>query len=260
MVRATARALVRRTLTEDQRDSLYLLRQNPRRELSRVRGQSGARIRARIQKNNLDVLALAHGTDKSSFHHDYARLYQRHLAPIRSSASSVLEIGVGGKDSWHGYETPLGGHSLRMWADYFPRANVVGVDIFAKDVVGPRIAFEQGDQSDPAFLERVIADHGPFDLVVDDGSHVGRHIIASFRVLWKAVKPGGFYVIEDLETAYLEDWEGGAPGTSGTAVSLLKELVDRTLYAEGTDRADRVAALHVYSARTAILQKLERPT
>ena len=81
-----------------------------------------------------------------------------------------------------------------------------------------------GDQSDPDFLRDLIRRYGPFDLVVDDGSHIGRHIIASHSVLWNAVKPMGFYVIEDLDVAYDEGWEGGPPGKSGTAVALLKAL------------------------------------
>jgi len=34
------------------------------------------------------------------------------------------------------------------------------------------------------------------------------------------------YVIEDLETAYWPDWEGGAAGTPGTGVDLAKGLLD----------------------------------
>ena len=54
------------------------------------------------------------------------------------------------------------------------------------------IRFEQGDQSDPKFLERLARTYGPFDVVIDDGSHIGRHTIATFEGLWPAVRPGGF--------------------------------------------------------------------
>ena len=39
-------------------------------------------------------------------------------------------------------------------------------------------------------------------MVVDDGSHVPAHNIISFETLWKNVRPGGLYVIEDIETSY----------------------------------------------------------
>jgi hypothetical protein len=201
---------------------------------------------------DLDALARYYGTDKGSqdfgiaIGHNYTPIYHRHFGPHRKTVRSVLEIGVGGSSSVEGYETPAGGQSLRMWCRYFPNASIVGVDIFHKEVSGPRITFEQGNATDPEFLSRVIEKYGPFDIVVDDGSHIGREIIASFRVLWEAVKPGGFYVIEDLSLAYHHDWEGGPPGTPGTAADLLKQLIDSTLLRAGDPFQPSVAAMHVY--------------
>lgn len=210
--------------------------------------------RARFQRNDLDVLARFYGTDKSSRHHDYAHIYQAHLAPIRRKARSVLEIGVGGETSTTGYASTAGGQSLRMWADYFPRAEIIGIDIHAKEVAGPRITFERGDQSDPGFLGHLVTRYGPFDVVVDDGSHIGRHIIASYSALWDAVKPMGFYIIEDLAAAYDERWEGGPPGTPGTAVALLRELLDDTVQRYGSSRAASILSMHVYD-EVAVMRK-----
>lgn len=41
---------------------------------------------------------------------------------------------------------------------------------------------------------------GNFDIIIDDGSHWPQHQIISFETLWKAVKPGGMYIVEDIET------------------------------------------------------------
>jgi hypothetical protein len=196
---------------------------------------------------NLDVLARYYGTDKSSRTHAYARLYDRHFASRRLTVRRLLEIGVGGTDSWSGYATTAGGQSLRMWSDYFPDAEIVGIDIYAKAIRKPHIHFEQGDQSDSGFLRALIEKHGPFDIVIDDGSHVGRHIIASFAVLWDAVVPGGIYVIEDLPAAYNPNYEGGPPGTPGTAAELIKRAVDDTLLRENDAFSPSIAAMHVYS-------------
>ena len=68
-----------------------------------------------------------------------------------------------------------------MWRDYFPNAEIVVVDINAKAVSGPRLRFEQGDQSDPVFLQALIEKYGPFDIVIDDGSHRGSHITVELR-------------------------------------------------------------------------------
>jgi hypothetical protein len=200
---------------------------------------------------NLDALARLYGTDKASDRHGYTRFYQRHFGPHRDVVESVLEIGVGGTTSNEGYETSAGGQSLRMWSDYFPNATIFGVDIHAKDIKAPRVVFEQGDQSDPGFLRELGERYGPFDIIIDDGSHIGRHIEASFHGLWNRLKPGGWYAIEDLGVAYHPLYEGGPPGTPGTAASLIKALVDSTLQRHedevGTSSFDPpIAAMHVY--------------
>src|SRR4051812_26342689 len=128
------------------------------------------RLRA-MRPGALDSLAKYHGTDKSTQYHGYTPQYARHFGPRRRSVRSVLEIGVGGTTSREGYDTPEGGHSLRMWSRYFPNATIVGVDIHAKSISAPRVRFEQGDQSDPEFLQRLVHTYGPFDIVIDDGSH-----------------------------------------------------------------------------------------
>jgi cephalosporin hydroxylase len=88
-------------------------------------------------------------------------------------------------------------------------------------------------------------------VVIDDGSHIGRHVQASFRVLFPAVLPGGWYVVEDLQTSYSNSHEGGPARTPGTAVDLIKGLVDRAQ----TDSGDRdVAELRLYD-RIAFIRK-----
>jgi hypothetical protein len=215
-------------------------------ELGRRLLNKAQRSARALRPVDLDALARFVGTDKSSDHHDYARHYRQHLARRRREVTSVLEIGVGGTTSWTGYETSDGGHSLRMWRRYFPNAHILGVDIHHKAVAGRRIAFEQGDQADPEFLRRIMAEYGPFDLIIDDGSHIGRHIIVTHAVMWDAVKPGGFYVIEDLQASYHPDWEGGPPGTAGTGAALVKELVDNTLERHGDSYEPPIASLHLY--------------
>jgi cephalosporin hydroxylase len=182
----------------------------------------------------LNLLAAWYGTDKRSQAHDYTRVYQHHLAGRRKERLTVLEIGVGGDEI-----ASAGGASLRMWRSFFPHARVIGVDLHLKALPREdRITILQGDQTDPALLAQ-LAGRGPFDLVVDDGSHRGDHINITFKALWPHVNPHGLYVIEDLETAYDPAYGGGPPGTACTSASLLKELVDGS-------QLGGVAAVHVY--------------
>ena len=58
--------------------------------------------------------------------------------------------------------------------------------------------YEQGDQADEARLQAIAREHGPFDIVIDDGSHRSEHQAATLVALLPHVSPGGFHVIEDV--------------------------------------------------------------
>jgi cephalosporin hydroxylase len=168
----------------------------------------------RLNRHNLSWLAAVYGSDKGAISHGYVDLYEQYLAGMRRRARRVLEIGI------------YRGASLQMWRDYFPRAEVYGVDIKEIAVPGSRIHTLVGDQSDPALLERLRA-LGPWDLIIDDGSHRQSHVLATFEGLYDSVAPGGYYVIEDMHTSYWpRGYEGGPPGMDGTSVSLIRGLLD----------------------------------
>lgn len=122
-----------------------------------------------------------------------------------------------------------------MWKEYFPKAEIVGIDIVDKSSLAEdRITILQGDQSDPAFLEDLASRHGPFDVIIDDGSHICEHVIASFIGLFRSLAEDGIYAIEDLQTSYWERGYGGSSGSNraGTTMTMLKSLVDGLNYAE----------------------------
>jgi cephalosporin hydroxylase len=156
----------------------------------------------------------------------------------------VLEIGIGG------YTDPYaGGASLRMWRSYFARAQVFALDIHAHLVEEPRITVFQGSQADPDVLDAIVREAGgPFDLIIDDGSHINAHVRLTFAHLFPHLRSGGLYVIEDLETAYDPKAGGGPPGAPDTSVAMAKEWVDsvnRDYVPAGSDLPP-VAALHFY--------------
>jgi hypothetical protein len=186
---------------------------------------------------NLHALAAVWGADKARHQHGYTTHYARYLK--RRSVRCVLEVGIGG------YEDPaVGGSSLLMWRSYFPNATIYGLDLYEKRIEAPRVVVRQGDQSDPGSLERAVAGCPPFDLIVDDGSHLASHTLTTFETLFPKLKPGGIYAVEDLWYAYRADYEGGPPGTPGTHVELIRGLVDRTQAGSG---ARDIAELHVFN-------------
>lgn len=173
--------------------------------------------------DDLISLATRHKTDKWGGHR-YAQHYDRHFAPLCDRPLKLLEIGIGG------YGVPTaGGESLRMWRDYFPHAEIFGLDVVDKTAHDEaRIRTYVGDQSDPAVLERLHRDSGGFDIVIDDGSHFCAHVVASFTTLFPLMNDGGIYAVEDLQTSYWEVFGGGSdPGNrGGSAMEYLKGLAD----------------------------------
>lgn len=163
----------------------------------------------------LNEIGLKHGTDKASTIHDYLRKYEKYLLFKRESELKILEIGV------------LNNSSLKTWKEYFYNSKIVGIDINTNctQYSDDRITVEIGDQSNKFFLEEVIKKHGPFDFIVDDGSHMVNHVIYSFEHLFDSVKSGGQYIVEDACTSYWEYYGGGVKKI-GSTIEHFKNIID----------------------------------
>lgn len=166
---------------------------------------------------DLDALARRHGTDKHTSHHRFTPIYEELLRGSREWPLKLLEIGI--------YK----GSSLRMWKDYLPAAQIVGVDIdpAVTKHEDERVKVYIGDQTNRRFLEGIASSEGPFDFVIDDGGHRAVQQKTSLEVLWPHVKPGGVYVIEDIHTSYYRE-EGFDMGwrEPDTTVEFLKYVID----------------------------------
>jgi hypothetical protein len=107
----------------------------------------------------------------------------------RETVRRVLEVGVNA------------GSSLRMWEEYFPAAEVIGLDI-RTDVLftAGRIRCYQADQGVRQSLQAAVAAAGGglFDLIIDDGSHLDDHQIVTAETLLPLLAPGGHLVLGDL--------------------------------------------------------------
>jgi len=131
----------------------------------------------------------------------YFPIYEDHFRRYVNRPMVFLEIGCGQ------------GGSLQLWKRYLgPLAQIVGIDIVeaCKEFEEDQIAVRIGDQADSGFLDSVLDEFGPPDVVLDDGSHVMSHIRASFAKLYPRMSPTGVYMVEDLHTAYSQEYEGGS--------------------------------------------------
>jgi SAM-dependent methyltransferase len=129
-------------------------------------------------------------------------IYDRYFGEFSDRAVTLLELGV------------HTGESLKVWASYFPRGTIIGLDILenSADFSGyPNIVFERGDQTDHDRLKEICHARAPdgLDIIVDDASHVGLNSAASYAALFPHLKPGGLYIIEDWGTGYFDDRPDG---------------------------------------------------
>lgn len=155
-------------------------------------------------------LGLAAGTDKVASH-SYWYTYGRYLSHVRDLPIRLLEIGLG-CDMGYGP-----GRSLKLWRDLLPQATISVVEVNAtcmqhwKDKVAQvgRGQVYIGSQDSDALLDSITSDaaqYGLYDVIVDDGSHFGPHVLKTHAKLWHALKPGGIYVIEDLHVSNAKAW------------------------------------------------------
>lgn len=184
-----------------------------------------------------------HGRNVYKWMH-YLEIYERHFAQFLNTPVKMLEIGV------------FKGGSLEMWREYFgDDATIFGIDIDpdCANRVRPPNQVRIGSQDDPGFLRSVISEMGAPDIILDDGSHIGRHQRISFDTLFPMLKYGGVYVIEDLHTSYWKKWFKGGYRRSGTAVAHIKEMID-DLHAwyhnhpTTTPAKDEIGAIHIYDS------------
>jgi cephalosporin hydroxylase len=165
-------------------------------------------------KNELfDIFAA--DTNVHKWHH-YFDIYSKHFEAYRNRPIKMLEIGV------------FRGGSLRMWKEYFhPDSTIVGIDIdkSCKDheIADRNVFVRIGSQADPEFLAKVNEEFGPFDIILDDGSHKTHHQNISFGALFRpALKDGGCYMVEDVHTNY---WLKHVD-SEDTFIDLSKQMVD----------------------------------
>lgn len=169
----------------------------------------------------LDLLAALYGTDKFG-EHDYTPVYDELMRASRRKAVRLLEVGVGG------YAGALGGESLRMWESYFRRGHITGIDVYDKTALSAgRVQVVQCSQVDAPRLTSLAKELGPFDFIIDDGSHLNAHQIETFGILWPYVRDGGTYIVEDVQTSYWPSYGGGPLGTTGYEKSCMRWFKER---------------------------------
>lgn len=172
----------------------------------------------RLQLGVLSAASTA--TDKGPSQHNYTELYERLLFQWKDDPIKIFEIGV------------AEGGSLAMWQSYFPKARIFAVDILDKSQFSnARVTTLVADQANRDQLQSAIAASGSdIDVLIDDGGHTMEQQQVSLGFLFKHVRPGGYYVIEDVHTSLPALWQGYGVerGGANTTLRMLENFVRGT--------------------------------
>jgi hypothetical protein len=121
-------------------------------------------------------------TDKVT--HGYLPAYLRIAAEL-GPAARVCEVGV------------QHGHGLDLFQALFPAGLVAGADVSGGCRWPDGTVRIVAAQDDPQLFTLLGNYSLEWDLFADDASHDGNLTVATLRLLWPLLAPGGFYVIED---------------------------------------------------------------
>lgn len=172
-------------------------------------------IRKKLNLTNIETMRLEELVDNSrtdkNTTHSYLPLYQNLLISKKNTATNVLEIGI-----------QYGG-SIKMWSDFFPNANVYGLDIMDiknvwKDIKNKDniILYTSTDAYNKIFFtDNLLNKDIKFDFMLDDGPHSLESMIKFIKLYSQIMTDDGILVIEDVQSL---DW-----------ADILKDIVPENL-------------------------------
>jgi len=164
-----------------------------------------------------EIKELWNQSHYSSKHAVYWDIYKHLFVDYdREQDIRILEIGVDN------------GKGMELLKKVFPNCHICGIEInesLPSSTVGN---IWVGSQTDTELLDSISEEEGPFDIVLDDASHMNEHQIITFKHLFPKLNPGGIYIIEDTATSYWERFGGGYD--SNSFINYSKQLIDMINY------------------------------
>lgn len=151
-------------------------------------------------------------TDKNT-NHSYIDLYEKLLNKKRTSATNIIEIGIG-PESWG-----CGG-SIKMWRDYFINANIYAVDIIPmhhlwngiKNQERIKLYTETDGYNLEFFRTEFLNKNIKFDMLLDDGPHTLESMKTFIKLYSQVLKEDGILIIEDVQDiSWLKELEDVVP-------------------------------------------------
>ncbi|WP_196717417.1 glycosyltransferase family 61 protein [Actinomyces trachealis] len=138
----------------------------------------------------LDLIGVHYGADASSLVHGYLDAYEKIFGHLEGTKFTFLQLGLGSSGA------------LMTWRDFFFRASIVGAGTErTQSDFGPRIKTVVVEKYGKDLYDRLANEFAP-GIIIDDASHRWDQQISAFQSLFPAVEPGGYYVVEDMQTSF----------------------------------------------------------
>ena len=139
---------------------------------------------------NSDKGPFWYSRDKKFVAHSYYIFYEKYFRELKEKKINILEIGS--------HE----GKGIASFFFFFPFSKIIGANInpFQMKFSSERIKELYIDVSSKKILKN-FADHlnNEQDIIIDDASHNLRDILITLPIMFKKLKSGGIYVIEDMD-------------------------------------------------------------
>ena len=123
----------------------------------------------------------------------YFDIYDHLLGKFYESKVNYLEIGVQNGGSLEIAKKIFSHDSFIMGLDIDPNCKHLEGKIANKIIIGSQV--------DDTVLSKV-SEFAPFDIIIDDGSHIQSHMIVTFLKIFPLLSQNGVYIIEDTHTNY----------------------------------------------------------
>lgn len=152
------------------------------------------------QMEDIPDIGLSDKGDRHPLHkHFYIDIYDSLLSDFKDQPIQLMELGI------------ASGASLLMWSQYFTKGIITGLDIVEpvqKDYLSslPNVNMIFGDAYDEDNGNYLLQHLSKQDVFIEDGAHDVENQIKAFHKYHQLVKPGGYYICEDMFLGNLGDY------------------------------------------------------
>lgn len=144
------------------------------------------------QMEDIPDIGLSDKGDRHPSHkHFYIDVYDAMFSQWKDEPVQLTELGI------------ASGASLLMWSQFFTNGQITGIDIVEpvrKDYLEklPNVGMIFGDAYDINNSNYIVQNLPKQDIFIEDGAHDIDNQIKALKQYHSMVKPGGYYICEDM--------------------------------------------------------------